>query len=287
MSGVQSLGYLVVRGPVEEWRKFGADVLGAEVTSDGENGIRLRIDEHAYRIVVEDGPAEGPASLKAIGWELASAVDLADLVETLEKANCDIREDVARARARNVRKLYTLTDPEGTQLELYYGPESDHTPFASSRGVRFVTGSMGAGHVFIFAKDAEKSAAFYIDLLGFKLTDTILVGEQDAIFLHCNPRHHSIALLNVPAHGIGHLMLEVETIADVGRAFDDAQKNSNVTMSIGEHTNDKMLSFYLPTPSGFDIEYGVNGRVLDENLTVAHYSQPSIWGHHRSPLAGK
>jgi hypothetical protein len=78
-------------------------------------------------------------------------------------------------------------------------------------------------------------------------------------------------------------MLEVDSLTAVGRAFDDAQLASNVVMSIGEHTNDLVTSFYLRTPSGFDIEYGTNGRTIDDNdWTVSHYSAPSSWGHHFS-----
>jgi len=282
MTSVHALGYVVVRGPIEEWKTFGADVLGAEVRQD-QAGIRLRLDDRAYRIVIEEGAADGPASLVALGWETASADDLANLVSSLEEARVDVVEDPATAAVREVRRLFRLTDPEGTRLELYYGPTADHTSFASPRGVKFVTGELGAGHVFLFTKDAKAAAGFYSEVLGFRLSDTIRVGAEDAIFLHCNPRHHSIALMNVPRAGLGHLMLEVDSLTAVGRAFDDAQLASNVVMSIGEHTNDLVTSFYLRTPSGFDIEYGTNGRTIDDDdWTVSHYSAPSSWGHHFS-----
>lgn len=281
MSFVRALGYIVVRGPLEEWKTFATEVLGAQVGAESEGSLRLRLDEHAYRIVIEDGLPEGPASLSALGWETAGEADLNALVASLQAIGLEVLEDPETAAVRDVRKLYTLMDPEGTRLELYYGPQTDHSSFISPRGVRFVTGSMGAGHVFIFAKDAAKTAAFYTEALGFRMTDTITVGQEDAIFLHCNPRHHSIALLNMPAHGIGHLMLEVDSTHDVGRTFDHAQASDSASISIGEHSNDLMLSCYLRTPSGFDIEYGVNGRILDDDdFTVSHYTSPSIWGHH-------
>ena len=36
-----------------------------------------------------------------------------------------------------------------------------------------------------------------------------------------------------------------------------------MTVSLGRHTNDEMISFYLRTPSGFDIEYGFGGKTVD------------------------
>ena len=36
-------------------------------------------------------------------------------------------------------------------------------------------------------------------------------------------------------------------------------------MSLGRHTNDLMTSFYVRTPSGFEIEYGTGGIVVDDD----------------------
>ena len=57
--------------------------------------------------------------------------------------------------------------------------------------------------------------------------------------------------------GFHHLMLEVEQFTDVGRALDIVNdKKLTLAMSLGRHTNDMMTSFYVRTPSGFEIEYG-------------------------------
>ena len=47
------------------------------------------------------------------------------------------------------------------------------------------------------------------------------------------------------------------------------------------HMNDHMFSFYMANPSGFGLEYGWNGRTLDDATRHAeHYtSVQSIWGH--------
>jgi hypothetical protein len=46
-----------------------------------------------------------------------------------------------------------------------------------------------------------------------------------------------------------------------------------------------MLSFYVQTPSGFQVEYGYGGRVIDDDVwEVQLHHAPSIWGH-RSPGA--
>jgi hypothetical protein len=83
-------------------------------------------------------------------------------------------------------------------------------------------------------------------------------------FLGCNPRHHSLALAPFPAAaGIVHLMIEVATLDDVGRAMDRcARRGGPISATLGRHANDLMVSFYARTPGGFDVEYGTDGRLV-------------------------
>ena len=64
-------------------------------------------------------------------------------------------------------------------------------------------------------------------------------------------------------------MLEVDSLDVVGLALDRVTKlGVPVTVTLGKHTNDLMTSFYLRTPSGCDLEYGVGGRLLDDSWTI-------------------
>jgi 3,4-dihydroxy-9,10-secoandrosta-1,3,5(10)-triene-9,17-dione 4,5-dioxygenase len=101
-------------------------------------------------------------------------------------------------------------------------------------------------------------------------------------FLGSGPRHHSVALAPIPApSGLIHLMMETETIDDVGRAMDRCARNKAPMIStLGRHANDGMVSFYVRTPSGFDIEYGTGGRTVDDTTWVARQTTAhSVWGH--------
>ena len=52
------------------------------------------------------------------------------------------------------------------------------------------------------------------------------------------------------------------------------------TMTIGKHSNDEMISFYVSTPSGFDLEVGCGGiPVYDDEWRVTHHKVISMWGH--------
>jgi 3,4-dihydroxy-9,10-secoandrosta-1,3,5(10)-triene-9,17-dione 4,5-dioxygenase len=108
-------------------------------------------------------------------------------------------------------------------------------------------------------------------------------GEQVWMrFLGCCPRHHSLALAPMhPAAGIVHLMIEVATLDDVGRALDRCiRRKAAISSTLGRHANDLMVSFYVHTPGGFDIEYGTGGRVVDDATWVSRESTAvSLWGH--------
>jgi 3,4-dihydroxy-9,10-secoandrosta-1,3,5(10)-triene-9,17-dione 4,5-dioxygenase len=82
-------------------------------------------------------------------------------------------------------------------------------------------------------------------------------------------------------HGIIHLMTEVATLDDVGRCLDRcAKRGAPVSATLGRHANDLMVSFYVKTPGGFDIEYGYDGQIVDDAIWVARETTAvSLWGH--------
>jgi hypothetical protein len=50
-----------------------------------------------------------------------------------------------------------------------------------------------------------------------------------------------------------------------------------IAYTLGRHTNDYMTSFYAHTPSGFFIENGWGGRIID----------PGTWTPHETTLGSK
>ena len=83
------------------------------------------------------------------------------------------------------------------------------------------------------------------------------------------------------ASGIVHLMIEVEQADDVGLCHDRAlRRKVPMSATLGRHVNDLMLSFYMKTPGGFDVEFGCEGRQVDDEAWIARESTAvSLWGH--------
>ncbi|MEU0586057.1 VOC family protein [Streptomyces sp. NPDC006132] len=288
MSRLTSLGYVVVRGSLDEWTRFATETFGAQPAPAAAGELRLRLDEYAYRILVEDGEPAGSGSLVALGFTVPDAAALAGLETHLASRGITVREDEERRARRGVGGLRVFSDTEGNTIEAVHGLPRADTPFTSPLGVRFVTGDLGVGHAFMNSSgDAREAAEFYQRELGFKLSDTISMAELgvdgNGYFLHCNPRHHSIGFGRGigPVPGIDHLMLEVSDFSTVGRLMSRINDDpDHVIVSLGEHTNDHMTSFYVTTPSGFQMEIGCDGVVVDDDTwQVAHYEAISSWGH--------
>lgn len=284
MAEVIACAYIgVTARDLDAWRRLAADGLGLQVAAQSDDErLLLRIDERLWRIAVEPG-ADG---VGYIGWQVATPADLAQLEKRLTSAGVDVQRNDKLAERRMVDELLTCTDPGGNNLEFFCSARVADTPFVSPLGASFVTtdrapGDLGFGHVVVTFDDMAKAREFYFELLGFKLSDICLLGEP-WVFAHVNPRHHSLAFGPAPGPSqFHHFMLEVADLDMVGLALDrlNATETPMVT-TLGKHSNDLMVSFYFRTPSGFEIEYGCNGRKIDDTTWMSStYDAPSIWGH--------
>jgi 3,4-dihydroxy-9,10-secoandrosta-1,3,5(10)-triene-9,17-dione 4,5-dioxygenase len=284
---IHNLAYIGFASPAaDEWRSFGPDVLAAELAPDGPDGaIRLRVDDAAWRIAIRSADTN---DLDYLGWDVGNAAGLDELVEKVTASGRDPIADDALAELRQVAAAAWFVDPFGFRHELTYGLATGQG-FQPSRPMSgFVTGDQGVGHVVLIVPDLEAGERFYTDVLGLKASDSI--GDY-LRFLHCpgaSARHHTLALAGIPGMvGMHHLMLEVGSIDDVGTALDIVnERQIPLAAGLGRHTNDLMTSFYVRTPSGFEIEYGTGGILIDDaTWTVGAHTATSVWGH-KEPASG-
>ncbi|MGA0840314.1 MAG: VOC family protein [Pseudomonadales bacterium] len=282
---VAGLGYLEIGvSNLAAWRNYAENVLGAQALDAGD-ALHLRYDAEVWRIRLLE---TGEDDVRVAGFYLANAEDLALLCARLEGQGVSVTSaTTAECDARGVTQLARCQDPFGLAVELYVGDRTASSPFVSPIGVEgFVTGAQGLGHVVLAVGNEASAYAFYIEGLGFRLSDNIYLGPPGRqirlTFLHCNPRHHTIALAPVPSRKrLNHIMLQLQSMDDVGVGLDRARAAGvEISSSLGRHSNDHMFSFYMQTPSGFDIEYGHGGIEIDDaTWTPQTHHAPSLWGH--------
>ncbi len=262
---------------VPAWTAFLTEVLGLLDVGDG----RFRMDGHAWRFHVREGPAD---DLITVGWEMGEA-EIDGVLARLDAADHDF--DEAPASDRGARRRVCLLDPGGTPTELVTGLSRAAEPFVSPRVPGgFVADDQGLGHVVLTAPDKAASCAFYQDVLGFRLSDHVVCefyGHQvDLTFFHVNARHHSLALGGPLQKRLHHFMVEARDVDQVGRAYDRTlASGAPIILTLGRHPNDRMLSFYGLTPSRFEFEFGWGGRQVDDaTWRPATHDRLSDWGHH-------
>ena len=278
---IQALGYLGVgTAKLDDWTSLATRGLGMEAVDRGAGVRAFRMDDRRQRLVL-DGTM--PDHTHYFGWEVADSAALDALASRLERTNIVVRrETTALADQRFVSGLISFHDPAGNRLEAFYGAAAADTPFRPGRLISgFRAGPLGMGHVLVMVQDMTAALAFYCDLLGFRISDYALAPVK-AYFLHVNPRHHSIALVEAPMNAMNHLMVELYSLDDVGQGYDLAQMDrKQIVATLGRHSNDLMTSFYIRTPSDFFVEYGWGGRDVDDATWQPKELQTlaSFWGH--------
>ncbi|MCH2410859.1 VOC family protein [Myxococcota bacterium] len=286
------LGYLGMGvSDITAWEKFGTEVLGLESRGrDDDGSLLLRMDDYHHRFIFTEDSALDDLNL--LGWEVKDEATLNALAGHLQKEGIEVHEgDEDAKNRRRVVHLIEFTDPNGIPTELYCGPLlSRDRPFQSLRPIgNFVAGEQGFGHLTMSVNSLEESLHFYRDVLGLRLSDWVrpqpdrgVQSDLNLAFLHCNRRHHSLAFWEVEMpKRMHHFMIQVQRLDDVGSTYDLCHdRDISIDLTLGRHTNDGMLSFYMKTPSGFDVEYGWGALEVDEEKwTVQLHTTGSSWGH--------
>jgi 2,3-dihydroxybiphenyl 1,2-dioxygenase len=277
------LGYMGVHAKsLEDWAGFGEKFLGMQLVDKSRHSLAFRMDDRKQRLVVAEDGGDGVAFF---GWEVKDAATLDSFAARLEQAGVTVtRGTRALADERRVADLIAFADPLGNRLEIFHGAEVTTAPFTPGRNISgFRTGPLGMGHAVLHVKDINDAIPFYRDVLGFHLSD-FMTRPFNAYFFHANPRHHSIAFIETGRNATHHLMVELYNLDDVGQGYDLALgEEGRVGVTLGRHINDEVTSFYSNSPSGFMVEYGWGGRVIEpQGWQPEEVSWgPSMWGHDR------
>ncbi|MGY2008255.1 VOC family protein [Nocardia gipuzkoensis] len=291
--GAVHLGYVVVHSRrLTDWRRFGALAIGMHVDELGADALRFRLDDRACRFLIRRGTAE---DVTALGWQVDDHETFDRILARVGGRGVPIEEGTAeQAASRGVERLWRFPGPKGIATEIFTTPVTTPEPLRMiSSG--WVTGEAGMGHVAILSREPESMRGYYDTLFDARLTDYIdenVSGLTMKIrFLRVNERHHSIAIANLRGVKIDPIRTRVQHINIQSASLDDmlaafgrvTDLGFRMAWSVGQHTNDRELSFYCVTPSGFELEVGWNpvviGPELESTWEPSTYPGISIWGH--------
>ncbi len=274
--------YVKVGGDVRLWQEYATDVLGAKCRKSGDE-LDIVIDEYS-NIRIDPSSDE---DLAAIGWRVESADELFQIEKSLKALNLEFMATNSKANSEIVE--ISIQGPDSIRHEIKVESSSfvgGSEKFLNEHDSKFVAGKLGVGHMAVASGNSRDVLNFYEEVLCLKVSDYIdfdFGGDiVRVVFMRCNSRHHSIALIPMDMDKkLNHLMLEYRSIDELGRRYDSAKKsNYKIVTGLGRHTNDKMISFYQQSPSGFDIECGYGGLLVgDDAWDIQVYDKAAIWGH--------
>jgi len=288
--GAVHLGHVVIEtNRFTDWRRFGVDAIGMHLDTPGTDTMRFRLDDHQCRFLLQRGPAE---DVTAVGWHIDDHETFDQILSRVADRGVPISEGIPEETAlRGVERLWRFPGPKGLVQEVFTTPVRDKTPLAM-RTSGFVTGEGGMGHIAITTTKPHQLRGYYNTVFDARLTDYIdetISGVKLKIrFLRVNNRHHSVAIaatqglrVDPVRTRIQHLNIQVASLDDMTQSYQRVRElGFDMALAVGQHTNDRELSYYARTPSGFEWEVGWNPITIDESTwEPSTHKGISIWGH--------
>jgi catechol-2,3-dioxygenase len=128
------------------------------------------------------------------------------------------------------------------------------------------------GHVVLGSTDVETSERFFIDGIGFKVSDTV---AGLASFLRCSTDHHNLLVQRAPVPLLHHTSWQVDDVDEIGRgatAMLAADPGRHV-WGLGRHHIGSNFFWYLKDPAGNFSEYYADlDCIIDDQVW-----KPGVW----------
>lgn len=122
------------------------------------------------------------------------------------------------------------------------------------------------GHTVLGTTDLAVTQAFFLDGLGFKLSDRI---KDIGAFMRCSIDHHNVLVLKAPVSFLHHTSWQVDDVDDVGRgAFAMLEDHPERHIwGLGRHHAGSNFFWYLKDPAGnFSEYYSDMDCIVDDQL---------------------
>ena len=254
IDGLRSVDFIVP--DLAQAAAFYVGVWGLEVADRTNNSFWLRgtgSDPHLLALHQGSAPA-----IRSMTLRVEPGADLERLRAGLAAAGAQV--SVARDIDEHGGGVgFTAHDPYGRVIRLV---QNDSRVQART--------DMGdvperLAHVNLNSDAVDRDAAFFIDALGFQLTDR----SKMMAFVRTNPDHHSVVIAEAPVNTLNHVAFQMTGWEDVmtasGRMIDHGFP---IGWGPGRHGPGDNVFAYFVDPFGFVIEYTAEVLQVDDNYRV-------------------
>jgi catechol 2,3-dioxygenase-like lactoylglutathione lyase family enzyme len=133
------------------------------------------------------------------------------------------------------------------------------------------------GHVVIGTTDLEPSKRFFMEGIGFKLSDAVM---DVAFFLRCTEDHHNLLLQSAPVKFMHHSSWQVEDVDEIGLGAQYllSKDPARHTWGLGRHHVGSNFFWYFRDPAGNFAEYYSDMDCIPDGQIW----EPQVWEGPRS-----
>ncbi len=126
-------------------------------------------------------------------------------------------------------------------------------------------------HVNINSDDVARDTAFFVEALGFALTDR----SKMMAFVRTNDDHHSVVIADAPVNTLNHVAFQLPTWEGVMRAAGRMVDHQfPIGWGPGRHGPGDNVFTYFVDPAGFVVEYTAEVLQVDDSYRVG---TPADW----------
>jgi catechol 2,3-dioxygenase-like lactoylglutathione lyase family enzyme len=252
--------------------EYYTNILGLTLSAKDKDAVYLSNTVDHHSVVLKKG---AQPKCTHIGFQIGPDDDL----NAFEKQTAAKSLKTARKKdpEPTISDMVTFQDPKGTTMEVFKRPDPVNTKFQRNGIVPHKL-----GHVAFHCADVQAVTKFYVDVLGFRVSDWM--GDFFS-FLRCGADHHTINLIGTGSDRHFHTAFELRDWGHLQTACDFLSINGyRMLWGPGRHGIGHNLFAYHQSPSGLITElFAELDQMKDEALG---YFEPRPW-HRDNPQKPK
>lgn len=247
---------------VEQQANFYTNIVGlGETQRDSSGRVYLRCNENHHAVVLIPSSEAG---IDHYALDVGGPAELESAATALSRAG--IAYETEGTGELGQGSSLHLHDPDGYVVELI-GGMAQVDPTYGSRAAQ----PRKLGHVTLLVDDCKRSAEFYSEVLGFRVSDWV---EDIFLWMRCNPDHHGLAFAKGNSGTMHHFAFEVVDFSYLARQAEHLMQNGYMLLyGPGRHGPGKNQFEYFRDPERNLVEFMCDIQQIWDDATYV----PRVW----------